>query len=329
MLCVGSEFPIHCTDKQLFVLQTRLRSPQPAPSACNSTSRLFMGSLPETVQPFMFSADQPGFRVDLPDNTSAAVLQQGAHVLSWQPAGHRPVLWLSNSTWRQSDKPIRGGIPVCFPWFGPHPTDNSQPAHGLARIRSWHLANAASVGNSDEIELHLTCQQAPFTVDFRVRIGRELKCTLAVHLPADATSPASFEAALHTYLAVSDIRSVQVLGLESVPFLNRAPGETDGKAANSPITFSAETDRIYQHTEHTVQVVDRGWNRVISISKAGSKSTVVWNPWIDKSHRMPDFGDNEWTGMLCVETANIGECAIQLQPGQSHTLHALLAVRHQ
>ena len=287
-----------------------------------------MGSLPETVQPFLFSPDQPGFEANLRDATCAAVLLQGAHVLRWQPAGHRPVLWLSNSTWKQSDKPIRGGIPVCFPWFGPHPTDNTLPTHGLARICPWTLVSATSASDGDEIEFRFTCQQAPFTLEFRVRVGRELKCTLSVHLPPDATGPASCEAVLHTYLAVSDIRLVEVQGLESVPFLERAPGGTDGPPAGKPIKFTGETDRIYQHTEHTVQVVDIGWNRAITISKAGSDSTVVWNPWIDKSRRMPDFGDDEWTGMLCIETAAVGECALLLQPGQSHSLHALLAVRH-
>lgn len=287
-----------------------------------------MANLPETIQPFLFSPEQPGFEADLRDGTTAAILVQGAHLLRWQPAGHRPVLWLSESTWKQSGQPIRGGIPLCFPWFGPHPTDNTLPAHGLVRLRPWTLLSATSASDGALVEFHFACQHAPFALEFRVRIGRELKCSLTVHLPADATAPASCEAALHTYLAVSDIHSIEVQGLESVPFLDRAPGGADGPATGTPIKFTGETDRIYQHTEHTVQVVDGGWNRTITISKAGSNSTIVWNPWIDKSRRMPDFGDNEWTGMLCVETANVGDCAMLLHPGQSHSLHALLAVRH-
>lgn len=287
-----------------------------------------MLSLPSGVQQFAFSNTQLGYRTALRDGTIAELLLQGAHVLHWQPAGHRPVLWLSHNSYREAGRPVRGGIPICFPWFGPHPSDNTQPAHGSARISPWQLVAVEPTEDNDEVELRLTCQLEPFAAEFRLRVGRELKCSLEIQLPPQLPRPATFEAALHTYLAVSDIRSVEVSGLETVPFLNKVPGQSHGAASGVPITFSGETDRVYQQTEHSVQVTDRGWQRAITISKSGSQSTVVWNPWIDKSQRMPDFGDHEWTQMLCVETANVGDCAVTLQPGQSHTMHALIAVRH-
>jgi glucose-6-phosphate 1-epimerase len=249
-------------------------------------------------------------------------------MLRWQPAGHLPVLWVSGSSWFESGRPIRGGIPICFPWFGPHPTDPAQPTHGLVRLRPWELKSGECSSEGDTIELCLGCFEAPFELEYRVRIGRELKCSLKVHLPSSAGMAAECEAALHTYLAISDIRKVLVAGLESVPFLNRAPGESDGGAAGTPIEFRSETDRIYQNTDQTVSVVDPGWQRVLTVTKSGSLSTVVWNPWIDKSIRMPDFGNDEWQGMLCIETAAVGSCRLSLKPGESHTIQAVIAVRH-
>lgn len=280
------------------------------------------------VEEYALASGLQGRRLLTRDGTRAELMLQGAHVLRWQPAGHRPVLWVSGKSWFEPGRPIRGGIPICFPWFGAHPSDSSQPAHGVVRQQPWKLVTAEPSAEGDLIDLCLECSEAPFEVEYRVRVGRELKCSLRVDLPLGSSAPASFEAALHTYLAVSDIHSVQLLGLETVPYLNKVPGQSDGAASGRPLEFTGETDRIYQESEHTVSVVDPGWRRVITVSKSGSRSTVVWNPWIDKSRRMPDFGDDEWTGMLCVETANTGSCRVTLQPGESHLMQAVIAVRH-
>lgn len=280
------------------------------------------------AEEFALSQELSGSRLSTRDGTLAEIVRQGAHMLRWQPAGHRPVLWVSNSSWFQAGKPIRGGIPICFPWFGPHPSDSSQPAHGLVRLRPWQFKTTDASAHGDILDCRLECTDGPFQLEYHVRVGRELKCSLHVHLPKEATEAATCEAALHTYLAVSDIRRVQVHGLESVPFLNKVPGQSDGTPAGQAIEFTGETDRIYQNSDHSVSIVDPGWRRVITISKSGSMSTVVWNPWIDKSRRMPDFGDDEWTGMLCVETAAVGSCRLSLSPGDSHILQAIIAVRH-
>lgn len=281
-----------------------------------------------TLEEFTLSEELRGQRLQTRDGTKAELVLQGAHVLRWQPAGHRPVLWVSGSSWFESGRPIRGGIPICFPWFGPHPTDSAQPTHGVVRLRPWELKSQECSAEGDTTELCLVCFEAPFQLEYRVRIGRELKCSLKVHLPVSAVAAVECEAALHTYLAVSDVRSVKVTGLESVPFLDKAPVRSDGGASGKPIEFRSETDRIYQNTDHTVSVVDPGWQRVLTVSKSGSLSTVVWNPWIDKSIRMPDFGNDEWTGMLCIETAAVGDCRLSLEPGESHTIQAVIAVRH-
>ncbi|MFM7055721.1 MAG: D-hexose-6-phosphate mutarotase [Planctomycetota bacterium] len=287
-----------------------------------------MSTPADAVEEFNLGAGVAGLRLTTRDGTVAEIARHGAHMLRWQPAGHQPVLWVSNHSWFQPGRPIRGGIPICFPWFGAHPSDSSQPAHGTVRLQPWNLSGTESTSQGELVDVCLERAEGPFQLEYRVRIGRELKCSLRVHLPFEATQEATCEAALHTYLAVSDIRTVEVRGLESLPYLNKVPGQADGGPAGQPITFSGETDRIYQHSDHSVSIVDSGWRRMITISKSGSLSTVVWNPWIDKSRRMPDFGDDEWTGMLCVETAAVGSCRLSLRPGQSHTLQAVIAVRH-
>lgn len=249
----------------------------------------------------------------------------GAHLAAWQPAGHQPVLWLSGSSWFQPGRPIRGGVPICFPWFGPHPQDPALPAHGSARLQEWQLQQTQA---DDDGTLRLVLQTVVGNFQLRYEIcpGAELSLQLDCQLSPDATEPEKFEAALHTYLQVSDIRGVWITGLENSGYLNKVPQPEWCAASGQPIEFTAETDRVYQGTADTVVLHDPGLQRRIEISKQGSLSTVVWNPWIDKSRRMPDFGDDEWTGMVCIETACVGEHAVVLQPGQSHRMSALVRV---
>jgi glucose-6-phosphate 1-epimerase len=256
---------------------------------------------------------------------SGELFLHGAHLTGWQPAGHRPVLWLSGSSWFEAGKPIRGGVPICFPWFGPHPQDSSLPAHGTARLQEWQL-QTASAGVDGAISLLLQAAIGSFSVQYELVIGRELHLRLTCELPAVAAESERFEAALHTYLAVSDIRAVEITGLENGGYLNKVPQLQWCEPTGEPIRFSAETDRVYQNTTETVVLHDPGMQRKISVSKQGSMSTVIWNPWIDKSRRMPDFGDDEWTGMVCIETACVGDQAIVLRPGQSHQISATISV---
>jgi len=250
---------------------------------------------------------------------------QGAHVTSWHPVGQRPVLWLSGQSNYEAGKPIRGGVPICFPWFGPNSKDKTQPAHGFARITEWQVAGARS--NADgAIELHLKTTIDPFLLNFHVEFGRELKMTLRTQLSSDAASSASFEDALHTYFVVSDVRSISISGLEGASYIDKVEQGMLKQASGEAITFAGETDRVYLETQTTCDLTDPALGRVIRVSKTGSASTVVWNPWIDKSKRMADFGDNEWPGMVCIETANVGTSPIELQPGGSHATVCTISV---
>ena len=262
--------------------------------------------------------------VNTPVSQGELVLQ-GAHVISWIPARQQPVLWLSHKSNFEKGKPIRGGVPICFPWFGPNANDSSAPAHGSARLVEWQVVSTHSKEDGG-IEIDLVTSIDPFVLSFAVEFGRVLKMTLRTELSMDATSPQSFEDALHTYFAVSDIRSILIAGLETTDYVDKVDQAILKPASGMPIQFIGETDRVYVDTRADCLLIDDGMKRVIRISKSGSVSTVVWNPWIDKSKRMADFGDDEWPEMVCIETANVAAGRIELSPGESHSTIAMVSV---
>ena len=253
-------------------------------------------------------------------HATATVYRHGAHVALFQPHGARPVLFMSQQSRSEPGKPIRGGVPVIFPWFGAHPTDSAAPAHGTARLTEWNLIGTAQRPDG---AVDLLFALPPF-LQYRVAIGRQLELTLEV-CNTDK-SPLRFEEALHTYFAVSDIHQCSVTGLEDARYDSTVEGVTQKSQGPNPIRFTAETDRLYLNTQTTCVIHDPGWQRRIVVAKSGSDSTVVWNPWIAKSKAMPDFSDDEWPGMLCIETVNARSNAITLAPGQTHAMRATIHV---
>jgi D-hexose-6-phosphate mutarotase len=224
-------------------------------------------------------------------------------------------------------------VPICFPWFGAHATDAAAPMHGFGRLREWTLSLAEDHGG----EVHVTFGLADddtsrrsawphrFSAVYRITIGDRLAMALDVTNRGD--TPLTFEAALHSYFAVSDIRRAHVTGLAGTEYLDKVDGFARKRQTETPIGFAGETDRIYLDTEGTCTLHDPGLRRSIEIAKTGSQSTIVWNPWIDKARAMPDFGDDEWPSMVCIETANVGSAAIALEPGSHHTMTAVVAIR--
>ena len=258
---------------------------------------------------------------------------QGAHVTGWQPAGaSEPVIWMSGSTYYESGKPIRGGVPICFPWFGAHASDPKAPAHGFGRLRDWNLIEAKE-GSDGAVTLALElASDAPLTpwwphafrAVHRITMGATL--TMALEVTNTGADAFTFEEALHTYFAVRDVRNVTVTGLEGVDYLDKVTGFDRKNQGREPIRFTGETDRVYLNTGATCVIDDPGARRRIVIRKTGSEVTVVWNPWIAKARAMPDFGDDEWTGMVCVETCNVNVHARPLAAGASHTMTAIIEV---
>ena len=261
---------------------------------------------------------------------SAEVYLHGAHVTHYQPAGQKPVLWLSDKSMYEAGKPIRGGVPICFPWFGPRAGDAASPAHGFARISEWEvesvLRDAAGIV---EITLSLRANEQTrgiwahaFTARYRVRVGSTLELSLSI--ANDDAVAFIFEEAMHTYLVVGDVRNATISGLEGATYIDKTDGLKRKPQGSDPVTISAETDRVYVNTEATCVLDDPILGRRIEIAKRNSDTTVVWNPWIAKSKAMADFGDDEWPGVLCIETCNTGEQQITLQPGQTHEMVAVI-----
>jgi D-hexose-6-phosphate mutarotase len=261
----------------------------------------------------------------------AEVYLHGAHVTAWQPTGHDPVIWMSRASQWSATKPIRGGVPICFPWFGPHPTDTSAPAHGFARLADWTLVEARDVAGATHLVLELAPAAPPsalrpytFTARYRVTVGSSL--TLSLEVLNTGTDAFPFEEALHTYFAVQDIRGVHISGLEEADYLDKVGGTTKRNQGRDPIRFTGETDRVYLQTQATCTIHDPGLRRRIVVAKDASDATVVWNPWVAKAAAMPDFGDDEWPGMVCVETANANVHGVTLAPGARHTMTATIDV---
>jgi len=245
----------------------------------------------------------------------------GAHVTGFQLAGQKPVLWMSKKSLFESGKAIRGGVPICFPWFGPNTADPKAPSHGYARTKPWQFASAVTSADGN-LTLELQTEINDFAAAFFVTFGKALEMKLQTTLLSRASGPARYEAALHTYLGVSDIRSISIEGLETTGYIDKVDGGKNKPASGAAIRFSGECDRVYLDTTATCVLKDLGYARTISVSKSDSHSTIVWNPWIEKSAKMADFGDDEWLEMVCIETANVASNSIELQPGESHTMAA-------
>lgn len=261
----------------------------------------------------------------------AQVYLHGAHVTSWTPSGQAPVLWLSSASGYARGKAIRGGVPICFPWFAGHATDAQAPAHGFARLVDWTLVDAADDGDdvqlafrlSDSAETRSSAWPHRFQATYRVTVGNALSLSLDVMNTGD--EEVAFEEALHTYYAVDDVRSVSVTGLEGAPYVDRLRPDQRLRQTPEPVRFEGETDRIYDTQAATV-IEDPGSGRAVRTTTAGSASTVVWNPWDDKARTMADVGEGEWTGMCCVETGNVRDASVRLTPAESHTMTATITV---
>lgn len=262
-----------------------------------------------------------------PEGAHYGVFDHGAQVFAWRPAGGQPVIWMSERARFAPGQAIRGGVPVCFPWFGAGPSGALKPAHGFARLLPWRRMRVEAADARLVVDYALDDAMAGDQPDFPHRFLATLRAEFArdyaqIDLVVKNTGGAPFacEAALHSYLAVGDVRRVRVEGLEGASYLDKAAGAANGaQTQTGAIRVDGEVDRIYRAFGET-RVVDPEWSRTIRVAKGGSAQTVVWNPWIDKARAMADFGDDEWTGMICVEAAALGEDAIRLSPGGEHRL---------
>ena len=272
--------------------------------------------------------------VELSNRSGRALVSlYGAHVLSFIPAGGEEVLFLSGHSHYVYGKAIRGGIPVCWPWFGAHPDDPSLPSHGFARIRSWAPAEDCELIRRDGEEItrlvlelpRAAYPEKPLLPAVRARLiveaGRRLRVSLV--LKNLSTEEFHYSGALHTYFRVGEIAEVSVTGLEGASCLDSLTGREE--PWHGPVRFSEEFDRVF-YSDAACVIHDPSLGREIRVEKSGSNSTVVWNPWTAKSARMSDFGDDEFHRMLCVETAFARRDARILPPGGEAVHTAVIGV---
>ena len=257
---------------------------------------------------------------------------QGAHLAHWTPRGQRPVLFVSPKSLFAPGKAIRGGVPVIFPWFGSRSDGQPGPAHGFARTSEW-MMESARLREDERMEITLTLASddatrglfdSAFRLRFRVTLGSELE--MEIESRNDGGEPFTYEEALHTYFAVGDIRQVSVSGLEGTDYIDKTDGYKRKKQDYELVRIAKETDQVHLGTAATCTINDPVWNRRITIEKSGSNSTVIWNPWMDKTKGMSDMAADGWQEMLCVETANAADNAVHLSPGASHRLAAKLRI---
>ena len=261
----------------------------------------------------------------------ATLYLQGAHLAAWTPSGHRPALFLSSRSRFESGKAIRGGVPIIFPWFNARGDGLPGPSHGFARTTNWTVESASLDDDRLVLSLLLLPNETSrgygfddFELRFRVSIGQTLRMELQTR--NQSPQPLTIREALHTYFAVSDVRQVSVTGLEGSAYHDHADGDIRKQQPAAPVRVSGETDMLFVGTESTCTIEDPGWRRRIVIEKSGSRSTVVWNPWVEKAAQMADLGEGEWQRMLCVESANAAENAVTIEPQQAQTLSAMIRV---
>ena len=257
---------------------------------------------------------------------TAYLCLQGAHITTFRPKDQdEPVIWLSDYAKFAPGKSIRGGAPVCWPWFGPHETESGFPGHGFARTVMWDVTQSGALASGEtEITLALVETEQtraqwphPSRVELKVVVGKSLKAELITTNLGD--SDIRIGEALHTYFQIGDIAEIKVLGLEGCEYVDKV-GPVTRRTQEGTATFAGEVDRVYVNTEATCVIEDSRLKRRIVIAKSGSRSTVLWTPWTEKADKMGDFGPDGWRRMVCVESVNALENVVVIPAGQSHTM---------
>lgn len=265
------------------------------------------------------------------EHAMAVISTYAGQVLSFRPKGHDDLMFLSESAYYAEGKAIKGGVPICWPWFGPDPEGKGRPGHGFVRNRQWDLLRTEVLSDGrvriglglSDTEQSRTIWPHAFSLGLDITIGAALDLALVTR--NRGTAPFELSQGLHTYFRVGDIAHTRVLGLEGHPYLDKMEGGVE-KRQNGAVTIAAETDRVYTGVTGPLEIEDGGLGRRIRITATGSASTVVWNPWQTTAKAMADLGDEDYRRMICVETTNATPDVIILPPGAEHRLTACYAV---
>ena len=260
------------------------------------------------------------------------IAEQGAQVLEYGRDGAPPILWLSEQAAYRIGHGVRGGVPVCWPWFGAlerNPDSVTQqyslhtpPAHGLVRQQPWQLSEQHLHAKQAQLVFRLADQAdrqhlPPVTPTLTITLSDALSLSLGNHNQGDR--PVTVSQALHTYLAVADSRQITVQGLAHTPYVD-ALADWQTRQDSDALQFDQETDRLYLQLPSQLQVEDPLRMRQIQLTCRGSHSAVVWNPWVDKSLQLSQFAPDAWQRMLCIETARVLDNVLTLDPGEYHEM---------
>ena len=258
---------------------------------------------------------------------AAEIYLQGAHVTRFQKPHEPPMLFMSQCSRFTEGQPIRGGIPLIFPWFGAR---EGMSQHGFARNKTWILKEVLPLRDG-AVSLRFQfpdCPEAstfpPFSAEYLVTVSDVLELLLTV-VNKSAEESLTFENCLHTYFEVGDATAISVVGLKGLDYLDKVSNFVRKTETEEAIRFCSEVDRIYLDATGTVEILDPRIGRRIRVEKQGSASTVIWNPWITKAQQMPDFGNEEYSQMVCVESGNVGPNEFTLKPGESSNLKVRLS----
>lgn len=289
--------------------------------------------MPDITLPSSVRAEEllPAYRIFHVEHPKARarVAEHGAHLMEWTPTGCSPVFYLSPQAVFLEGKAIRGGMPICWPWFGPHETDSKLPAHGFVRNRFWQLTEATESNAGVTLELSLADNartRALWPHAFSLRLQLFIGASLQARLLTTNNSEENFTitAALHSYLAVGDIGKVSVEGLDGAEYRDHCCQRLVHRQSGN-ISFTGEIDRDYESSAE-VRVHDATNDRYLIVNSAGSRCTVVWNPWIEKARSLSDLPDEDYLRFVCIETANAWRDVIEISPGQCHELTTHISV---
>jgi glucose-6-phosphate 1-epimerase len=298
-----------------------------APGTIEELNRRF--GIPAIAKVVEGNGGLPKVRIATPLGVAEMYLH-GAHVTSWKPTGAEEALFVSSESRWADGHAIRGGVPICFPWFRGKADDPKAPAHGFVRTKAWQLESIVRDWDVVTVSMFTASDEGTkrwWPADFRLvhramfgsKLGQELVLTNA------GARSLRFEEALHTYLRIGHVDKARVQGLNAVHYLDNTDSNQE-KMQHGELVIDSETDRAYVNTQHAIELEDRSLRRRIRVAKNNSLTTVIWNPWAQKTRAMSDLGDDEWTQMICIETSNVCDFAVDLAPGQQHRMKAIVSV---
>lgn len=285
--------------------------------------------IPNVVAVIAGNGGLPKIRVTAP-SASANIYLYGAQITSWQPAGEKEVLFLSQRSHWQDGSAVRGGIPICFPWFRSKADDPAAPSHGFVRTKEWRLESVKAEGESVVVVCSTESDESArrwwphaFSLVHVLSIGKSLRLQLVV--TNTGQTPFRFEEALHTYFRVSQADEISVRGLDQVSYLDNVDGNRR-KTQWGDLIFTGKTDNAYLDVRGAAELIDPAARRTLRTEKENSATTVVWNPWQEGAALLSDLDNDEWPQFACVEASNILGSTISLAPGQEHRMQAVISV---